>query len=381
MPTRREFFIASSAAAAGAAIAASPKLVQSAGNRDVPASRTSNFKIIALEEHVAIPQLQAAWSRVPGLFLGPSLGFGDEPSAQRLRDVGARRLADMDEQGVDMQVLAQSTPGVQNLQPAESVAVSREANDALADIVKARPDRFQAFASIPTPAPESAAAELERAVNKLGFCGAMLYGRTGNIKPEAREYDDLYATATKLRVPLYFHPQRPVLPVIDAYYNGIRDGFDQSFATSGLGWYYDLGVQLLRMIFTGVFDRHPDLQIIVGHWGEVVLFYLDHISFLTGNANIKRPLIDYFRQNIWITGSGTQSERYLRWTAEVVGVERMLYSTDYPFTFGTGDQFIETSKGRARSFLDNSSFTLEQKTAIASGNWQRLIAPVTNAFG
>lgn len=111
-----------------------------------------------------------------------------------------------------------------------------------------------------------------------------------------------------------------------------------------------------------------------------MLFYLDHISYLQGRANIKRPLIDYFRQNIWVTGSGTQSERYLRWTAEVVGVERMLYSTDYPFTFGTGDQFIETSKGRARSFLDNSSFTLEQKAAIASGNWQRLIAPVTKAF-
>jgi uncharacterized protein len=379
MPTRRDFFIASSAAAAGAAIAASPKLVQSAG--ELAANRTSNFKIIALEEHVALPQLQAAWSRVPGLRLGQELGFGEEPSAQRLRDVGARRLADMDEQGVDMQVLSQTTPGVHNLPPAESVAVSREANDALADVVKARPDRFQAFAMIPTPAPQSAAAELERAVTKLGFCGAMLYGRTGDIKPEAREYDDLYATATKLRVPLYFHPQRPVAPVIDAYYNGIRDGFDQGFATAGLGWYYDLGVQLLRMIFTGVFDRHPGLQVIVGHWGEVVLFYLDHIGFLAGNAKIERPLIDYFRQNIWITGSGTQSERYLRWTADVVGVERMLYSTDYPYTFGTGSRFIETSKGRGRSFLDNSSFTLAQKTAIASGNWQRLIAPVTKAFG
>lgn len=130
-----------------------------------------------------------------------------------------------------------------------------------------------------------------------------------------------------------------------------------------------------------MFDRHPDLKVIIGHWGEVVLFYLDHAGFLKSAPNNERPVIDYFRCNFWITGSGTQSDRYLRWTAEVVGVERMMYSTDYPYAFGMGDEFVETSGGRGRSFLEQaSSFTPAHKLAIASGNWERFMAPVTDAI-
>ena len=103
----------------------------------------------------------------------------------------------------------------------------------------------------------------------------MLYGRTGELLADAPEFDDLYATAARLRVPLHFHPQTPVAPVIQAYYSNLPNGAGFGLATAGLGWYYDLGVQLLRMIFSGVFDRHPELQVIAGHWGEVVLFYLD----------------------------------------------------------------------------------------------------------
>ena len=152
-----------------------------------------------------------------------------------------------------------------------------------------------------------------------------------------------------------------------------RVGF--SLATAGLGWYYDLGVQFLRMIFSGVFDRHPGLQVIAGHWGEVVLFYIDHVGILQHNAQLERPLADYFRQNFWVTGSGTVSERYMRWTAEVVGTGRMMYSTDYPYTFATspgGYPFLNTSKGVGRSFLENAPFTGGEKAAIGSGNWERL---------
>jgi predicted TIM-barrel fold metal-dependent hydrolase len=151
-------------------------------------------------------------------------------------------------------------------------------------------------------------------------------------------------------------------------------------ATAGLGWYYDLGVQYLRMIFSGVFDRFPGLQVIAGHWGEVVLFYLDHTGILAPNAGLQRTLADYFRQNFWVAGSGTVSDRYLRWTAEVVGTDRMLYSTDYPYTYGTrpgGFPFLDTSAGVARTFLERAPFSDEEKAAIGSGNWERLTAHVT----
>ena len=375
MSTRREMI---SLLTAGATLAASGASAQEAPQPAEPDGPP--LRIVGLEEHVVLPPLQNAWARVPGLELGFSLGFGDSPNARKLRDVGDERLADMADQGVDMQVLAASSPGVQNLSAREAPIVARDFNDALAAVVAGRPDRFQAFAAIPTPAPEAAAAELERAVSRHGFVGAMLYGRTGEVKPEDRVFDDLYATAARLGVPLYFHPQRIVAPVQDAYYKGIDPRFDAIFASAGLGWYYDLGVQVLRMIYTGVFDRHPDLQIVLGHWGEVVLFYLDHVGYLDLSAKVERPLLDYFRRNIWITNSGTQSPRYLRWAAEVVGPERLLYATDYPFTFRSGDPIIETSGGRARTFLDEAPFTAGQKAAIGAGNWRGLIAPVSRAF-
>ncbi|MEU4742372.1 amidohydrolase family protein [Actinosynnema sp. NPDC023658] len=333
--------------------------------------------IVALEEHVILPVLTEAWARAG---VSPH-GYGDDhPVTRRLRDVGDGRLADMDDQGVDVAVLSLSTPGVQNLPAADAVGVAREANDALAGIVAGNPSRYQAFATLPTSSPEAAAAELERAVTQLGFRGAMLYGRTGDKLADAPEFDDLYGEAERLRVPLHFHPQAPVRAVQQAYYSDLPAGVGQALATAGLGWYYDLGVQYLRMIFNGVFDRHPGLQVIAGHWGEVILFYLDHIGVIQGMAGLERPLADYFRENFWVAGSGTVSERYLRWTAEVVGTDRMLYSTDYPYTYGTrpgGFPYLDTSQGTARSFLENAPFSEAEKIAIGSGNWARLTNHLT----
>lgn len=332
------------------------------------------MKIIGLEEHIVVPPLLDAWKKIPEVPQIPELGYGDEPLAKRLRDDGNRRIEDMDDIGVDVQVLGLSTPGVQNLEAADATTVAREANDALAEIVSGNPQRFQAFAAVPTPSPDDAAAELERAVSHLGFRGAMLYGRTGDAHADAPQFDEIYAAAERLRVPLYLHPQTPVRPVIDAYYKGFDEKVDFMFATFGVGWYYDNGVQLMRMIFSGVFDRHPDLQVIIGHWGELVLFYLDHIATMQAmGLKLDRPLKDYFRQNIWITGSGLLSERYLRWTADVVGVERIMYSTDYPFTYDTGYPLLDTSGGKGRKFLEQADLSEDEKAAIGFGNWERLM--------
>lgn len=364
MTSRREFL---SASAASAALAAAPAVAQTRQRRGSSGDAGQRLRIIGLEEHVALPSIQRAWSRVPGLELDFALGFGDSPNARKLRDYGEGRLRDMADQGVDMQVLAPPSPGVQNLPAAAAVSAAQAFNDELAAVVRGRPDRFQAFATLPTQNPRAATVELERAVRQLGFRGAMIFGRTGDVKPEDRRFDELYATAARLQAPLYFHPQQIVKPVQDAYYTGVNEQFDGVFATAGLGWYYDLGVQVLRMIFTGVFDRHPRLQIVLGHWGEIVTFFLDHIGFLQQSVKIERPLLDYFKRNIWITGSGTQSPRYIRWMAEVVGTDRMLYATDYPYTFQSGDPYVETSGGKGRSLLVDAPFTATQKAAIGSG--------------
>ena len=326
------------------------------------------MRIVALEEHFVTPDVVKAWRALPAGRMEISGGAGDDPISRRLRDLGDERIAAMDDQGVDVQVLSLNSPGVQSLDPADSVAVARDANDALADAVARHPDRFQGFAAIPTPDPAGAAAELERAVTRLGFPGALLNGRTGTTNADAPEYDDLYATAERLGVPLYFHPQTPVAPVVQAYYSGYEPPLDFVLKNAGIGWHYETGMQILRMVFSGVFDRHPQLQVITGHWGEVVLFYLERTQQMMDamGARLERSLAEYVQQNLWVTGSGLLSQRYLRWSIEVLGVDRIMTSVDYPY--------VDASGGAARRFLDEAPLTAEQRDGIASGNWQALLA-------
>jgi uncharacterized protein len=147
-----------------------------------------------------------------------------------------------------------------------------------------------------------------------------------------------------------------------------HDPVNAAFATHGIGWHYETGVQLLRLILSGLFDRFPDLQIIAGHWGEVVLFYLDRIDQLRTSAKLAGAPSDYVRTNVFVTPSGIFSHRYLRWAIEIVGVERISFATDYPFAFA--------ANGGARRFLEQADLTQTDRESIASGNWDRLRAAI-----
>ncbi len=325
------------------------------------------MKIIALEEHVVTPGVLEAWSRVPTAKADGVDHAGEGPLGQKLADVGEQRLRDMDDAGVDVQVLSLTTPGVQNLAAADAPGVAREANDAIAAAVSAHPDRFESFATLPTPDPAAATDELRRAIGELGMKGAMLCGRTGERNMDESELAELYRTAAELRAPLYIHPQLPVVSVREAIYSGLGEPVDGGFAQAGIGWHYETGVQLLRLIFAGTFDRNPDLQVIVGHWGEVVLFYIERIAAMQQyGLKLDRPLEDYFRDNVFYTGSGILSQRYLRWTLEVVGVDRVMYAVDYPY--------IPLSGGAARQFLEDADLDPADREKIAHGNWERLTA-------
>jgi len=326
-------------------------------------------KITALEEHLMTPAIVEAWKTAPDEPRDRYASFNSRGIlGERLLDLGGRRVADMDDQGVDVQVLSVTTPGVQNLTAEQAVPLAREANDAIASAIADHPDRFEGFATLPTPDPEAAAAELRRAVTELGFMGAMLHGRTGPKNVDHAEYEPMWRAASELRAPIYLHPQMPVVAVRDAYYSDLGTFASFALGGPGIGWHYEAGIQAIRMILGGVFDRNPDLQVILGHWGEVVLFYTERIEKLQDWANLglKKPILDYFRENISYTGSGDLSERYLAWTKDVVGTDRILYATDYPF--------IDTDKGRARSFLETSNLTDTEKAGVGAGNWERLTA-------
>jgi len=322
------------------------------------------MKLIAIEEHFLTPEIRAAWAS-SSIGQEGTAGFDRGEIEQRLDDLGQGRIELMDESGVDVQVLSVTTPALHNLEPEESVLLSERTNDLVAATIAKYPARFQAFATLPTAAPAHAARELERSVQRLGFAGAMLCGRTRAKNLDHPELRPVFATAAKLAVPIFVHPQIPQRAVRDVYYSGFGELVDAAFATFALGWHYEAGIQFVRLILAGVFDEYPDLQIILGHWGEVVVFYLERLSALARVAKLERPVADYIRQNSYVTPSGMWSQSYLQRTLELVGPERILFSTDYPYQYRPG--------GGARSFLKEAELSRGQKELFAHGNWERLM--------
>ena len=321
------------------------------------------MKLIGIEEHFVTANIRAAWA-ASELGQEGTGAFDQGEIEERLNDLGTQRLALMDESGVDVQVLSVTTPALHNLQPQESTRLAKETNDLVAATVAAHPTRFQGFATLPTAAPNVAALELGRCITELKFMGAMLCGRTRDKNLDHPDFLPLFEIACRLRVPLYIHPQIPQRAVRDTLYSGFGDQVDTAFAAFGLGWHYEAGIQFVRLILAGVFDRYPDLQMILGHWGEVVLFYLERLSSLARVAKLQRPVADYFRQNLYVTPSGMWSPDYLQRALEVVGAERILFSTDYPYQYRPGRP--------GRHFVEGCSLSPEQKELFAHVNWERL---------
>jgi hypothetical protein len=251
-----------------------------------------------------------------------------------------------------------------NLEPEESIQLARETNDLIAATIAKYPNRFQGLAVLPMAAPPEAASELQRAVDRLGFRGAMVCGRVRDKNLDHPNFIPLLRTAAEQRVPLFIHPQIPQASVRADLYSGFGELVDLAFATFGLGWHYEAGIQFVRLIVTGVFDRYPDLQIILGHGGEVVLFYLERLKSLARVAKLERSVEDYFRQNLYVTPSGMWSQEYLKRAVNVVGQERILFSSDYPYQYRPGKP--------GRSFLLNADLSQEAKEAFAHGNWEEL---------
>ena len=326
------------------------------------------MKTIGLEEHFLTAAVKQAWSRLEPQWQNPPGLNAREDLAHRLVDLDAERFAAMADSGLDVQVLSLTSPGVQNLVAGDAVALQTECNDLVADAVRAHPERLQGFATLATTDPAKAAGELQRAVSALGLNGALIFPRSRGHSLDEREFWPIFEAATALNAPLYLHPQVPAPPVREAYYSGFDDAVNAGLATYGVGWHYDVGVALLRLILAGVFDEFPDLQVIVGHWGEVVLFYLDRIDDLTTAAQLKRPVSDYFRTNVLVTPSGVFSQRYLRWAIEVLGIDRILFSTDYPYRMAPD--------GEARRFLAEAELTEADRDKIGSANWDRVCAGI-----
>jgi predicted TIM-barrel fold metal-dependent hydrolase len=291
------------------------------------------MRVIAIEEHWTTERIDQALRAQPAGARDESVALndrGDIPA--RLHDIGGQRIEAMDAAGVDVQILSIAPPGTHGLPAREAVALSRDANDRASEAVDRYPTRLRAMTTLPMSDPEAAVAELQRTTNAPGHVGIMSYGRSGDRALDDPVYDELLATAASLRRPVFIHPQIPPNAVRAASYSGFDRTLDLSLATFGWGWHVEAGLAALRLIVRGSFDRHPDLQIVLGHWGEMLLFALDRVDSLSNVATqLERRVAEYFPTNIHIATSGMLTPRLLRQALDYTSVDRILLSGDYPF--------------------------------------------------
>ena len=286
---------------------------------------------IGLEEHFAMPEtLQDSAGFVPGEYW--------KELSKRLLDIHEGRLREMDENGMEMMILSLNAPAVQAIPSAQKAnEVAMRANDFLAEQVARRPTRFQAFAALPLQDADMATLEMERCVKQLGFKGALVNGFSQVDSPEncvyydAPQFASFWNSVEKLDVPFYLHPRNPI-----ASWAQIYDGHPWLL---GPTWAFgqETAVHALRLMASGLFDRHPKLQIILGHMGEGLPYSMWRID--NRNAWVKAPKTypakktfgEYFQNNFHITTSGNFRTQTLIDAMLEIGADRILFSTDWPF--------------------------------------------------
>lgn len=264
----------------------------------------------------------------------------------------------MDENGITVQVLSVSGPGADLLPPEAGPAWARAANDALADAVKAHPGRLAGFAHLPLTAPEAAANELERCVREFGFHGALINGLTDGRFLDHPSFAPILARAEALGVPVYLHPGLPPASVRQAYYDGLGEADSYMMAAGGWGWHAETAVHILRLAVSGTLDRYPGLQWIVGHMGEGLPMMLARADQVFG-----RDITGLVTSQVHVTTSGFFTLPPFLALLQTFGVERIMFSIDYPFA----------SNAKGRAFLDTLPVSPADKMRIAHGNADRLL--------
>jgi 2,3-dihydroxybenzoate decarboxylase len=281
---------------------------------------------------------------------------------ERLLDLGEQRIRHMDETGIDRALTA---PGAQALwDVAEAKDLAQRANDYLAEQVAARPDRYVGMTTVAPQDPEWSAAEIVRGARQLGFKGVQINSHTHGQYLDHPRFDPIFRALADTGQPLYIHPQTPpdamIGPMLEAGLDGAIFGFG-----------VEVGLHLLRLITSGIFDRYPRLQIMVGHMGEALPFWLYRLDYMhQASVRAKRyarmqplqkTIPEYLRSNVLITTSGVAWAPAILFTQQVVGEDRVMYAMDYPYQFHAEE--VRTH--------DNLDIPLATKKKLMQGNAER----------
>jgi predicted TIM-barrel fold metal-dependent hydrolase len=315
-----------------------------------------DMQVIAIEEHYWDKLVTDNWDAKAAGRRGPV--------QDRLYDYSALRIKEMDEAGVDIQVLSHGAPSTQRLDADIAEKVARDANDNLKEIIAMHPDRFGGFAALPTADPKAAADELERAVDKLGLCGAMIHGLSNGEFVDLPKYWPIYERAQALNVPVYLHPGMPHPAVQEVYYKDYAEKYP-NFVSSGWGYTVETATQGIRMVLSGVFDKYPDLKIILGHLGESIPFSLWRIDQSMSRQENEGGLRfrETFSEHFWITTSGNFSDPAMLCCIQEMGVDRIIFSIDYPF--------VDNPPGT--EWMERLSLSRDDKQKILNGNVRNIL--------
>jgi predicted TIM-barrel fold metal-dependent hydrolase len=339
------------------------------------------MKLICIEEHAvdgAIAQSAQRTLRREAPYMGlqssptavahprpsdrPGLVLLDEAIALA-SDLGDDRIKNMDEHDIDMQIVSYNSPG-QLVPSDQAVALTRAANDRLAEATRAHPTRLGGFAMLPWQDPAAAVDELDRAITELGLKGVLLAGRPGNTFLDDPKYAPVLHKLSDLRVPLYLHPFYPLPQVQEVYYAGLRPEVSAQFSLGAWGWHNEAGVHVLRLILSGAFEQFTGLQVISGHWGEMVPFYLQRIDDVLPPTvtGLSTTVTDTYRNRVWVTPSGMFYEPHFEFIRSVIGIDRLIWAVDYPYLTLDG----------TRKFLENLPVTEDERHKVAHRNAESL---------
>jgi 5-carboxyvanillate decarboxylase len=278
----------------------------------------------------------------------------------KLLDFDNLRLADMDANGVDMYLLSLAMPGVQIFERDKATELARLANDRLSEAVRRHPTRFAGLGCLAPQDAASAAKEMERAINSLKMNGFIINSHTENAYLDEARFWPILEAAEALGYPIYLHPRAPS--------DGMAAPF-RDYRLEGAVWGYgvETATHVLRLLFGGVFDRFPKLQIVIGHMGEMLPFWLWRFDFMgapgarAGRKNQLKPS-EYFQRNITITTSGIEDPLALRYCIDKIGVDRIMWAIDYPFQ----------PTAPAVAFLETAPLSDEERRKIAHANAERI---------
>jgi 5-carboxyvanillate decarboxylase len=330
-----------------------------------------DIRRIAVEEAFITPDVVAGWREVlarsdvePGFARlgGMMVSSVGKPLIDSLLEIGPRRLARMDAAGIDMQVLSLTAPGVQVLDSERAVRLAAEANDFLAESIKANPARFAGLAAVAPQDPQAAAREIERASTRLQLRGVIINSHTKGEYLDQPKFRPILEAAEAFDMPIYLHPREPAPAMVTPY---LEHGL--YFATWGFS--AESGLHAMRLIMSGTFERHPRLKVILGHMGEAIPFWLQRIdnryavqARMGANEKLPRQPSEYFRDNFVITTSGVMSMPALRLSLDVLGVERILFAVDYPYE----------SNPESVRFMDEAKITEDERRQIYQTNAERI---------